>query len=70
MMKTGDLIWYCDEHNSLRNDFLGIYLSSRGTKWSDKHMFHKVIRCGGGIDEFILRIGGEGRIEVVQGWEE
>jgi hypothetical protein len=33
-------------------------------------MFHKVILCGGGIDEFILRIGGEGKIEVVQGWEE
>lgn len=29
-------------------------------------MFHKVILCGGGIDEFILRIGGENKIEVVQ----
>lgn len=68
-MKTGDLVWYVDEHNSLRSEFLGIYLNSRGTKWSNHHLFHRVILCGGDVDEFVLRIGGEERIEVVQEWE-
>lgn len=65
-MKVGDLVWYVDEHNSLRNDFIGIYLNSRGTKWSKNHLFHRVILCGGEIDEFVLRIGGEDRIKVIQ----
>lgn len=65
-MKPGDLILYHDQHGQLKEKFFGIYISSRGTKWSKHHEFHKILEAGGGIDEFVLRIGNENEVEVVQ----
>jgi len=65
-MKPGDLILYHDQHRQLKEEFFGIYISSRTTRWSEKHMFHRVLEAGGEIDEFVLRIGHEGNVEVIQ----
>lgn len=66
-MKRGDLIFYVDQHRTVKEHFFGIYLSSRTTKWSKHHMFHQVLEAGGGMDEFVLRVGHEDKVEIVQG---
>lgn len=65
-MKPGDLILYHDQHRQLKEEFFGIYISSRVTKWSNNHMFHMILEAGGETDEFVLRIGNEDKIKVLQ----
>ena len=64
-MKRGDLVWYEYKEGHIDEVFLGIYLSSRKTKWSKHHMFHSVITAKG-LEEFVLRIGNEDRVVLVQ----
>lgn len=64
--RPGDLVLYHDQHRNLKERFCGIYLSWRTTKWSESHRFHRILEVDGGTDEFILRVGEEGKIKIVQ----
>jgi hypothetical protein len=68
-MKPGDLILYYDHHRTIKEKFFGIYISSRITKWSKTHAFYRILEIGGGIDEFILNIDHEHKVEVIQNVE-
>jgi hypothetical protein len=65
-MKRGDLIWYEYKEGNIDEVFLGIYLSYRNAKWSEYHRFHSILTIRGGVEEFVLRIGNEHRVVVVQ----
>lgn len=67
--RCGDLILYRDETKVLKEYFFGIYLTSRTTKWTDEHLFHVILEAGGGVDEFVLRQGNEGKVVVIQSAE-
>lgn len=55
-MKPGDLVKfrYSSTITQPLEDRVGIWLSSRLTRWSEDHPFHKIITSEG-IGEFILK---------------
>lgn len=63
-MVIGYLIRYSNQYAPEYNSF-GIYLGARKTKWSRSHLFHRVLCTDGRVKEFMLKVGEERKIEVL-----
>lgn len=61
-MKSGDLIVFHTNTLGPKRSKLGVWLSSRITKWSKNHVFHTVVVPGEGMVEILL---GDDEIEVI-----